>query len=297
MGQESNIRSMNGSDVHIPVYGWDDKRACVNGDGVNIIEANGSEPSKIKYVGILKEKHASSYLSFVVEAIFNEGKELVNYENYKECEETSLAAFFRFKVSLDKDKMVNISSSEDKLGLSHIVVEYTDGTFEYASTEFMVDKSIKYIYISKGSMTENDYNPSITVSSFDISEPYTDNYWNKSVKVKGSNITISYERTIKEEGYEIIMIPTAYSQEWKLIEGNVKEIISVDGGFIGLIVPKDIDSNKIVIKFVPMGYKIGLTISLSTAMLYVMTLMAFIIIKRKRGGKRNEETNNSSSSI
>ena len=93
------------------------------------------------------------------------------------------------------------------------------------------------------------------------------------------------------------MISTAYSSEWKLVEGNVKEIISVDGGFIGLIVPKDIDSNKIVIKFVPMGYKIGLTISLSTAMLYVMTLMAFIIIKRKRGGKRNEETNNSSSSI
>ena len=146
-------------------------------------------------------------------------------------------------------------------------------------------------------MTDKDYNPAITVSSFDISEPYTDNYLNKSVKVKGSNITVSYDRTTKEEGYEIIMVPTAYSSEWKLVEGNVKEIISVDGGFIGLIVPKNIDSNKIVIKFVPMGYKIGLTISLSTLMLYVMALMTFIIIKRKRGGKRNEETNNSSSSI
>ena len=295
--QESNIRSMNGSDIHIPVYGWDNKDASINGDGVNIVKANGKEAPRVKYIGIDKDKYVSSYLSFVVEAIFNESKELVNYENYEECEETSLAAYFRFKVTLEKDKMVNISSTEEDLGLSHIVVEYTDGTFEYASTEFMVDKNIKYIYISKGSMTDKDYNPAITVSSFDISEPYTDNYWNKSVKVKGSNITVSYDRTTKEEGYEIIMVPTAYSSEWKLVEGNVKEIISVDGGFIGLIVPKNIDSNKIVIKFVPMGYKIGLTISLSTLMLYVMALMTFIIIKRKRGGKRNEETNNSSSSI
>ena len=140
--------SMNGSDIHIPVYGWDNKDACVNGDGVNIIKSDGTNAPKVKNIGILKESHMSSYLSFVVEAIFNESKDLLNYENYNECEETSLSAYFRYKVNLDKDKMVNISSSEEDLGLSHIVVEYSDGTFGYESTEFMVDKTIKYIYIS-----------------------------------------------------------------------------------------------------------------------------------------------------
>ena len=295
--QESNIRNMNGSTIHIPVYGWDNKDASINGDGVNIVKANGNNAPKVKYIGIEKDKYISNYLSFVVEAIFNESKGLVAYENYEECEETSLSAFFRFKVTLESNKMVNITSSDEKLGLSHIVAEYSDGTFGYISTEFRVDKSIKYIYISKGSMTDSDYNPSITVSSFDISEPYIDEYINKSVKVKGSNITVSYERISKEEGYEIIMVPTAYSSEWRLVEGNVKEIISVDGGFIGLIVPKNINSNKIVLKFVPMGFRVGLVISLSTVMLYVISLMSYIIIKRKHGGKRNEETNNSSSSI
>ena len=145
------------------------------------------------------------------------------------------------------------------------------------------NERIKNIYIIKPGETYNlSSPPSIKITTYAVNDKYQDTKDNKKVLVDGSKININYDNKNIEEGYEVIMIPTAYSEEWKLLEGDVKEIISVNGGFIGLIVPKNIASNNITLKFEPKGLKIGSLISLISIVFYLLLILLSILIKRKR---------------
>ena len=84
------------------------------------------------------------------------------------------------------------------------------------------------------------------------------------------------------------MIPYAYSTEWKLISGEVKEILPVNGGFIGLIVPNNIESNTIEIEFVPSGRDKGLALSLIGFVIYASMFLLDMVWNKKEYKKKGE---------
>jgi len=165
------------------------------------------------------------------------------------------------------------------------------------ATEFNNDKEIKYIYVEKGSYPQSDSAPSITITIRDKTNSYTDNKSNKMLTRKGSKLIISYENDTKSDGYEILMVPYSYSDEWSIVKGDVKEIVNVDGGFIGLVVPKNIDSNEIIIKFSPRGFNIGLLISIGSILIYGLTIGAYILFEKKRLEVNHAKTHYNYSSL
>ena len=293
----TNIKNMNGSNFHIPIYGTKEGVSLIDGTYDKTISANtNGTQSKPKYIGVMKE-YSNSSLSIGVEAIFSGTKEFMEYENYSEEEVSSVVPYFRYSYSPSLyEGLINMSASS-KLALSSAIVEYKDGSLSMQATEFNNDKEIKYIYVEKGSYPQSDSAPSITITIRDKTNSYTDNKSNKMLTRKGSKLIISYENDTKSDGYEILMVPYSYSDEWSIVKGDVKEIVNVDGGFIGLVVPKNIDSNEIIIKFSPRGFNIGLLISIGSILIYGLTIGAYILFEKKRLEVNHAKTHYNYSSL
>ena len=274
--KNENISSKNGSTFHIPIYGN--------------VNKNELKPKSLYILALSQTNESASVptLSYTQEAILPSADSISSYEagvRLKEGE--SLSAAFKFYVNREFENVViNISlkgSSSKNISYDLMYFEYDDGTIELANNESTINRKIKSIYIVKPGESYNlSSPPSIKITSYSIIDKYQDTKENKTISADGSKINITYENKDTEEGYEIIMIPTAYSEEWKLLEGDVKEIISVNGGFIGLIVPKNIVSNNITLKFEPKGLKTGSLISLISIIFYLLLTLLSILIKRKR---------------
>ncbi|MBP5342544.1 YfhO family protein [bacterium] len=283
-----HVGSKNGSTFHIPVYGSDNKYEL-----------------KPKSLYVLAEEGTTTLspvptLSYTVEGIFPSIKEVNNYENGREIPANDgLSAALRFRVDKEYDnKIISVvlrDSGTKSLPFDTVLFEYDDGSIESASSEMTIDRRLVNIYIIK---TNEIYNlatpPTIKLLSYSLNETYQDSYQNKKISTKRSKINISYTKE-QEEGYDMIMIPTAYSSEWKVVSGEVEDIIKVNGGFIGLVVPKNIQSNDITLQFIPNGLKLGAIVSIASIIFYLGIVSISLLIKKK-GGKENAklESNNSS---
>ena len=271
-----NISNKNGSTFHIPVYGHQDKSEL--------------KPKSLYILALDQENEEllAPSLSYTFEAILPPSSSIESYENGEPLKDgEGLSAALRFYVDNSyENSAINIvlrNNSSKQISYNTMYFEYDDGTIEIANNESVVNKNIKFIYIIKpGDIYSMSYPPSIKITTYSIDEKYADNKDNKIISTEGSKITIKYDNKTTEEGYEVIMIPTAYSEEWQIINGDVKKIISVNGGLIGLIVPKNINSNEITLKFEPKGIKLGSIISLISIIFYLLLLAVTILIKRKR---------------
>ena len=293
----SNVRSMHESTFHIPVYGTKEGQSLIDGTYSKLINPNpDGTQSKPKYIGVL-DSYSSSTITLGAEAIFNSSGEFMEYEKYEEESGASVAPYFRYSYSSENyEGLINISATS-RLGLSSIVVQYDDGTFSLEATEFNNTKKIKYIYVDKGSYSQSSSVPSITVTLRDSTNKYSDNKTDKMLRKSGSKLIVSYKNETQSDGYEILMVPYSYSSEWVVVSGDVKEIVDVDGGFIGLVVPKNIESNEIIIKFKPRGFNAGILISAAFILVYLAALSTYIIIKKKKTEVKNGETHNNNTSL
>lgn len=274
--KNENINSKNGSTFHIPVYGNADK--------------NELKPKSLYILALDQENEfaIAPTLNYTQEAILPSHDSIASYEAGEKLKEgDALSAALKFHIdNAYEDVVINVmlkGTSSKSISYELMYFEYDDGTISLANNESTINERIKNIYIIKPGETYNlSSPPSIKITTYAVNDKYQDTKDNKKVLVDGSKINITYDNKNIEEGYEVIMIPTAYSEEWKLLEGDVKEIISVNGGFIGLIVPKNITSNNITLKFEPKGLKIGSLISLISIVFYLLLILLSILIKRKR---------------
>ena len=271
-----NIISKGGSTFHIPVYGLNDVEAR-KPEGLYVFYSETEESTNVPLI------------KYSAEAIFPKPDHIEAYEKGDPIDgELGLEAAMKFHVTSSfNDRVVRITlnklNTSTTLAFTTIYFEYDDGTISHVSNEVFVDKTIKNIYIVKSTESYNlSSPPQIKITSYDIDDAYSDNYTNKEVTTKKSSITISYTNNNVEEGYDIIMIPTAYSDEWEVVSGNVLDTLPVNGGFIGLIVPRSIESNTITIKFVPTGMKFGLNVSIVSILFYIGIMSNYFVYKKKK---------------
>lgn len=270
--------STMGSTCHIPIY-----RNDATGD-----------QNTLKYLYVKAGNQLateSPTIEYSVEAIFPSTDEIVRYESGEVFSYSGLTPYVRFPVkSSISDKTLIISTSATDISISGIIIEYEDGSLMSSPQEVSLEKEIKYIYINKYSSNlykrSSSANITCTFVEYNLEDAYTDTLINKEVTTKGSKITISYDNTAPSEGKKIIMIPTGYSNEWQVVEGEA-EIIKVNGGFIGLVVDASMASNTITIKFVPDGFNKGLIISAVAIAIYLLMLAAYMLFIRKRTFKRS----------
>ena len=82
----------------------------------------------------------------------------------------------------------------------------------------------------------------------------------------------------------IIKTGFAYSKDWVIADSRF-ETVTVNGAFLGILVPEGIDNVDITLKFKPTGYYEGLSISLAGCSIYLVIniiTLGVIIIKRRK---------------
>ena len=77
------------------------------------------------------------------------------------------------------------------------------------------------------------------------------------------------------------MIPTSYSKEWEVVSGDVLDIVPINGGFLGLVVSKNLSHNDITLRFNPYGFNKGLIISIISVLVYAVMVVLYINHKNK----------------
>ncbi len=286
--KDINKRNMNSSTFHIPVYGSQNGDLKINGSSeYTIVSDNGLAPYP---KGIyLKSTYAPNRLTVGVEAIFPNVSNLDEYEGRIVDSSDSLGAYFRYNV-LDKisiDSLISLSFAES-FNPSTIIAALEDGSYTIISSEFTAYDLVKYIYVSKDSFASNKQAPSMTISSIKDDNEYSDNISNKEIYTKKSSIILSYTNNNKSDTYSVIMLPYTYSSEWKIVSGEVQEIIPINGGFIGLIVPNNIDNNLIEITFNPEGLKEGIGLTLIGILTYTISLVMYQLLRDKKKLKGEE---------
>lgn len=117
------------------------------------------------------------------------------------------------------------------------------------------------------------------------------NYTNKEFVLDGTKMTI---KTTMPDDTKTRIIKTGYtySDEWviqKAYDSNNNEIkyqtINIDGGFLGIVVPKGVTDVNISLNFNPEGYQTGCKISIVGSIIYASILIPtgiIIFIKKKK---------------
>lgn len=281
-----NNRSMNGSSFHVPVYGSSNGSLFINGSDVINANDDGSEP-QLQYVCIDKA-YLSSYsytLGVAVEAIFPSAADIASYESMNEVS-SGLGSYFRYNVAgSNLNGLVTFSFSNSKVTAASLIAEYEDGTFQNLASEVEISKKIINLYVSKGSTGNGENAASLTTSTISFAYRYSDDYENKEITTKNSTITISYTNKSVSDGYNLIVIHIAYSGEWQVMNGEVITTVSANGGFLGIVVPLNITSNTITLKYVPYGLSDGIIISVISIVFYLLITIGWIYYDQKKHPK------------
>ncbi|NLZ62015.1 MAG: YfhO family protein [Acholeplasmataceae bacterium] len=109
----------------------------------------------------------------------------------------------------------------------------------------------------------------------------------KSLKISGGKLSLSYERTSESAYDQLVVVPIAYSEEWQFISGEEYETISASGGFLGIIIPNGVEDVKIEMKFVPKGLKYGLLGSGVGILVYLGIFVLPWVIKKTKSRKQS----------
>ena len=158
------------------------------------------------------------------------------------------------------------------------------------------NKKPTHIMITIPANTNYSSSISLYSYSFDLYDNYINTqkqYKDKYFKLDGDTMYI--ECTMPNNDYNrIIKTAYAYSDEWKVQNENYNTI-DVNGGFLGIVIPKDVTNVDIVLKYEPMGYYFGCKLSLISSIIYLtIAIPTIVVIIRKRNKKYEEDIDNSS---
>lgn len=100
-------------------------------------------------------------------------------------------------------------------------------------------------------------------------------YTNRDYYLDGSNMHIEFDNN--NSNALIVKTAYTYSDDWKVVD-NKYETCNVDGGFLGIIIPKDnVGKINIDLKFVPAGFNMGMKLSSLGILLFFITTAGIII--------------------
>lgn len=122
--------------------------------------------------------------------------------------------------------------------------------------------------------------PYLKCYSFDmqyILDTYLNNqtYQNEEFILDGTKMTIKLDYD-KKSYDRILKTNFTYSEEWK-VKGNTFETINIDGGYLGIIIPKNSSNCNIELNFEPNGYKLGSSISAFSISIFSSVCLAYYI--------------------
>ena len=122
-------------------------------------------------------------------------------------------------------------------------------------------------------------------------------YTGKEFSLDGDVMTIRCTMPA-EDKVRIIKTGYAFSDEWKT-DDHRYEVMEVDGGFLGIVVPADVKEVDVKLHFVPYGWEISTKVSFAGVLVYVVLaaiVVGCFIYKRKKakenprdGEKEKEE--------
>lgn len=272
-----------------------------------VYEFDVSEYSKFGYEGVVKIKEKNSNQINSIKATINGEK--------KECKLLSDVYECDFNDSVD---MIEISADGNFEGVYYTVVVENDDSESVLLLFDSSDKKYLNFYVENSSIIlkkdneerfcmrglckieDFDYNHILydvfNIISLDkVNKIYyyfddLDNYLekadnsnlatNKSLTYRGSSINVKYDRANESVNDNVIVLPVSYSDEWVCNNKNY-ELIEVNGGFLGVLVSKEINNIDITISFKPKGVKIGALGSLVGFGLYGLYLFISFRLSRE----------------
>lgn len=110
---------------------------------------------------------------------------------------------------------------------------------------------------------------------------YTDKYF----KINGSELQIKFNMT-SSDTVKIVKTSYTYSDNFKVNDNNYR-IINVDGGFLGIVVPKNTEKVDIVVTYYPETLTIGYAVTAGSFLVYGGITFGIIFISRRK--KKHEK--------
>jgi len=106
---------------------------------------------------------------------------------------------------------------------------------------------------------------------------------NKYLTIENGRIELEYFNFSESEYDQLVVIPVAYSDDWKITSAVQYETMSVSGGFLGIVIPNGTAYVNITMKFVPSGFGLGSLVTLGGIVVYLAIFLPSWIKKRKNG--------------
>jgi len=190
--------------------------------------------------------------------------------------------YFNLSTSIDFERVFVIDSdgneTESFNGYHYFntppIKMYIYKTADMYSQDNLFNLSLKYAYDDLSFYEENAHSQ------------VADNQY---LTIERGKIHLSYERTSDSEYDQLVVIPVAYSEEWKITSGQNYETVSASGGFLGILVPYGVDSIDLEMQFTPKGLDKGLLGTLGGTALYALIFIPSIIIERKKSKRKINE--------
>lgn len=123
---------------------------------------------------------------------------------------------------------------------------------------------------------------------------YQNQYTNRSFLLDGDEMYIKCTMP-EEDKVRLIKTPYTYSDDW-FVDNESFETINVNGGFLGIVIPKNVKDVNLIVKFRPKGFVTGCKIALVSSIIYIGIITPVVVVKiRKR--KEKDEKNNDHSTL
>lgn len=195
-----------------------------------------------------------------------------------------MVSFFANNNSMNNDRNENyyIVDSENNIHYLCKTTAYVDGY----TPQFL------YVKVKDDSILYPTMN--YEINDYDIYLDYLNEqsqYKNQSLIFKNSALYLNVDMDEKDRE-RIIMIPYTYSNDWVVNDLEYK-LCSINGGFLGVIVPKGKTNVNLKISFVPNGINAGFKISLISTTLFILLIFVEICYKSNRiyNKKRKDNEN------
>ena len=128
------------------------------------------------------------------------------------------------------------------------------------------------------------YRPKYLIEDSDVIKDFLvqDNITDKFLSIKNGRISLEYSNKNLTDKDQIVVVPVAYSEDWQFTTDIKYDTISVNGGFLGIVVPKGTLNININMKFMPKYLDLGLYASLAGISIYCLIFFVPLLIERKK---------------
>ena len=193
-------------------------------------------------------------------------------------------------------------------GNAYIRFKREDATYYYPThynmiylnnLEYAYDGELLDFMITRGSTPEDKKANTSKFYAFDfgIYDDFIERqnkYTDKEFKLNGTNMHIKFKNYDTSKP-KIVKTAYTYTNEWKT---DKYETVNINGGFLGIVIPKGEEYIDINLKFNPSYFSTSLKISLIGCIIYAGLITTTIIIYKKKKEKRiNDEDNINNSAM